>query len=413
MENRTLIYTCICLVFFLSVACGGTKGEADFLKANIEQAAAQYRLQTDALGKNDRILIPRTINANGEMTYAHRRWDWTIGFFPGSLWYLYNLTNDEYWKRQAEKYTEYLDKEQYNTSHHDIGFVIGCSFLNGLRMGNKENYKSVIVQAAKSLSTRFRPDAGVIQSWNTNKGRPLKMGWKCPVIIDNMMNLELLFEATRLSGDSTYYNIAVSHVNKTLKNHFRENGSSYHVVDYNPQTGDVLNRCTAQGYSDESAWARGQAWAIYGYTMCYRYTRQLEYLNQAKKIYEFIFTNLNLPDDLVPYWDYDALNIPNEPRDVSAAAITASALYELSVFSNNEEYKNTADKIMEVLSSPDYQAEIGENHYFLLMHSVGSYPDHVEIDVPLNYADYYYLEALKRKGDLDMKKTRQGFLTSY
>ena len=198
-----------------------------------------------------------------------------------------------------------------------------------------------------------------------------------------------------------------------MKNHFRENGSSYHVVDYNPQTGDVLNRCTAQGYSDESAWARGQAWAIYGYTMCYRYTRQLEYLNQAKKIYEFIFTNLNLPDDLVPYWDYDALNIPNEPRDVSAAAITASALYELSVFSNNEEYKNTADKIMEVLSSPDYQAEIGENHYFLLMHSVGSYPDHVEIDVPLNYADYYYLEALKRKGDLDMKKTRQGFLTSY
>ena len=227
------------------------------------------------------------------------------------------------------------------------------------------------------------------------------MGWKCPVIIDNLMNLELLFEATRLSGDSTYYNIAVSHADKTLKNHFRKDGSSYHVVDYDPETGEVLKRCTAQGYSDESAWARGQAWAIYGYTMCYRYTHCQAYLNLAKKVYEFIFTNSNLPEDLIPYWDFDALNIPKELRDVSAATITASALYELSAFSNNKEYKETADKIMKTLSSPAYRAEIGENHYFLLMHSVGSFPDCTEIDVPLSYADYYYLEALRRKRDLE------------
>nr|WP_187120662.1 MULTISPECIES: glycoside hydrolase family 88 protein [Bacteroides] len=381
------------------VACGGVKGRKDFVSTNIEHAAAQYGLQVDALEKNDKILIPRTVNAKGDMVYAHRGWDWTLGFFPGSLWYLYDLTGNEYWQQKAEKYTEYLHKEQYNTSHHDIGFIIGCSFLNGMRMGSREEYKPVVVQAAKSLSTRFRSNAGIIQSWNADKGRPLKMGWKCPVIIDNLMNLELLFEATRLSGDSTYYNIAVSHADKTLENHFREDGSSYHVVDYNPETGEVLKRCTAQGYSDESAWARGQAWAIYGYTMCYRYTHSPVYLKQAKKVYEFIFTNSNLPEDLIPYWDFDALNIPNELRDASAATIMASALYELSVFSNNKEYKETADKIMETLSSPAYRAEIGKNYYFLLMHSVGSFPDRAEMDVPLSYADYYYLEALKRKRD--------------
>lgn len=400
MENNILARTCICLFLFLVVACdGGDGGPKGSLSANIEHAAAQYALQVDALEKGDKILIPRTVNSEGGMVYAHRGWDWTLGFFPGSLWHLYNLTGNEQWKLKAEKYTEYLNREQFNTSHHDIGFIIDCSYLNGLRMGGKGEYKPVVVQAAKSLSTRYRPGAGIIQSWNVDKGRPLKMGWKCPVIIDNLMNLELLFEATRLSGDSTYYNIAVSHADQTLKNHFRKDGSSYHVVDYNPETGDVLKRCTAQGYSDESAWARGQAWAIYGYTMCYRYTHRPEYLSQAKKVYEFIFTNSNLPVDLIPYWDFDALNIPNEPRDVSAAAIIASALYELSVFSDNKEYKETADKILKALSSSAYLAEIGKNHYFLLMHSVGSFPDGAEIDVPLNYADYYYLEALKRKRD--------------
>lgn len=413
MMNHFFSRTYIWLSLLSLVACGENKGGDHSMKVAIEQSAAQYRLQAEALEKEDKIRIPRTVDAEGKMIYARRKWDWTVGFFPGSLWYLYDLTGDGYWKRKAECYTKYLEKEQYNTTHHDIGFVVGCSFLNGLRMGHKEEYKPVVVQAAKSLATRFRPEAGVIQSWNIDKGRPLQMGWKCPVIIDNMMNLELLFEATRLSGDSTYYNIAVSHADQTLENHFREDGSSYHVVDYDPRTGEVLGRCTAQGYSDESAWARGQAWAIYGYTMAYRYTRRPEYLDRAEKVYEFVFTHLNLPADLVPYWDFDALNIPNEPRDASAAAIIASALYELNCFSDNKEYKNTADKILEALSSPAYRAETGRNHYFLLMHSVGSWPDHVEVDVPLNYADYYYLEALKRKRDVEMSGKLQEFPASY
>jgi uncharacterized protein YyaL (SSP411 family) len=216
-----------------------------------------------------------------------------------------------------------------------------------------------------------------------------------------MMNLELLFKAAELSGDSSLREIAVKHADRTLKEHFREDGSSYHVVDYDPQTGEVRSRQTAQGYSDSSAWARGQAWALYGYTMCYRYTHDEKYLAQAKKVYGFLFGNTNMPADFVPYWDFDDPAIPDTWRDVSSAAIIASALYELYGFNNNTEYKEHADAIVASLSSPAYRSGIGENGGFLLMHSVGSVPHGSNIDVPLNYADYYFLEALTRKRDLE------------
>ena len=399
MKNTSWIRFSVGMFLLAFVACRAANSPQDFLKDNIEYAVAQYERQVEELEKSDKILIPRTVKPNGEMQYALIGWDWTAGFYGGSLWYLYNLTGDKHWELLAQKYTKVLEKIQYNTQHHDVGFIIGCSYLNGIRMGGEEEYKSVVIQAAKSLSTRFHPAAGVIQSWNTQKGWQSQRGWKCPVIIDNMMNLEILFEATRFSGDSTYYNMAVSHANQTMKNHIRNDGSSFHVVDYDPETGEVRMRCTAQGYADESAWARGEAWAIYGYTMCYRYTHDIEYLKLAEKVCEFIFTHRNMPEDLVPYWDYDAVNIPNEPRDVSAAAITASALYELSTFTHKKSYKETADLIMTSLASPAYRAELGDNHGFLLMHSVGSIPHGSEIDVPLNYADYYFLEALKRKRD--------------
>lgn len=397
---RNLVLICIGLCFLFIDACKGMEGQNNFLLENIDYAAVQYRMLIDELKKNDKLWTPRTVNTKGDIVYASQSWDWTLGFFPGSLWYLYNLTGDEKWKTLAKKYTEALKSQQYITSHHDIGFIIGCSYLNGMRMGH-EAYDSIIIQAAKSLSTRFRPKAGVIQSWSAHTGWQAKRGWKCPVIIDNMVILEILFEATSLSSDSTFYNIAVSHADMTLKNHFREDGSSYHVVDYDIETGKIRSRCTAQGYSDESAWARGQAWSIYGYVMCYRYTHQTEYLKQAEATYEFIFTHPNLPEDLIPYWDFDAVNIPHEIRDASSAAIVAAALYELSIYSNKAEYKKTADKIMYSLSSPAYRNQMGKNHNFLLMHSVGSYPQGNEIDVPLNYADYYYLEALKRKKDIE------------
>lgn len=399
---KNVILSCVFLgfSFILMESHGSTLIEREYLKENVNHAVAQYSLLVETTERNEKIKIPRTLNPYGDVLYAPIGWDWTVGFFPGSLWYLYSLTAEERWQSSAEKYTEALKQEQYNTTHHDVGFIIGCSYLNGVRMAKKKEYIPVVIQTAQSLSTRFRPNAGIIQSWNTNQGWQAKRGWQCPVIIDNMMNLEILFEATRLSGDSTFHKIAVSHADVTLENHFRADGSSYHVVDYNMESGEVRSRCTGQGYADESAWARGQAWAIYGYTVCYRYTHKPEYLKMAEKIYKFIFTHPNLPKDLVPYWDFDAPHIPDEPRDASAAAITASALYEMAVLTGNKEYKTTADKLMGSLSSPVYRAHVGENHGFLLIHSVGSYPHGAEIDVPLNYADYYFLEALTRRRSL-------------
>jgi len=252
-----------------------------------------------------------------------------------------------------------------------------------------------MITASNSLATRFNPNVGCIKSWDVTSGWQKERGWKFPVIVDNMMNLELLFKASLLTGDSKYKDIAITHANTTIKNHFRENNSSFHVVDYDPETGEVRGKHTAQGFAASSSWARGQAWGLYGYTVCYRYTKDEKYLKQAQKIANYIINYKGTPKDGIPYWDYDAANIPNEPRDVSAAAITASALIELNGYSK-ENYKTAIDKILESLASNEYTAAIGENHNFILKHSVGSIPHGNEIDVPLSYADYYYLEALSR-----------------
>lgn len=371
-----------------------TSPKDTFLSSVIQTAVRQIGFQVQLIEESGRILNPRTVH-NGKVQYIPKD-DWTSGFFSGTLFYLYDLTGEERWKEAGVKYTEDLDSVKYLTWHHDVGFMINCSFGNALRVTGNDAYKEVLVKAAQSLATRFRPAAGVIQSWDEDRGWQGRRGWMCPVIIDNMMNLELLFKATELSGDSTYHNIAVSHADVTMNNHFRADGSCYHVVDYDKKQGGVRGKYTAQGYADESSWARGQAWAIYGYAICYRYTKDPRYLDMADRIYRFIFQHKNLPEDYIPYWDYDAPRIPNEPRDASAAAITASALYELASFGKTE-YRETADKIIHTLAGPSYQAIVGTNGNFLLMHSVGSIPHDNEIDVPLNYADYYFLEALTRK----------------
>jgi hypothetical protein len=365
----------------------------------IKFASGQYSIQTNIIEKSGKILNPKSF-IDGKIKYIKPD-EWTSGFFSGSMWYLYELTGDEKWETLGIKYTEAIDTVKYLTWHHDVGFMIGCSFGNGLRLSGNQAYKDVIVQAAKSLSTRFHPVAGIIQSWNVDKGWQSERGWECPVIIDNMMNLELLFDATKYSGDSTFWKIAVTHANKTIENHFRPDYSTWHVIDYSLTDGTVRNKHTAQGYAHESTWARGQAWAIYGYTVCYRYTKNQKYLEQAQKAFELVANHPNLPLDGVPYWDYNAPGIPNEKRDASSAAIIASALYELSQYADSAFYKNWADKIISSLSSPNYLAVLGENGNFILKHSVGSIPHNSEVDVPLNYADYYFLEALKRKRDLE------------
>lgn len=369
---------------------------SNVINNDINFSTRQYSLMLQQIGREGKVRIPKTIDKLGRMVYIPID-DWCSGFFPGSLCYLYQLTNDKSWLLQSKRFTEALDSIQYLTWHHDVGFMIGSSYLNIYRLNPNKAYKKAIIQTAKSLCTRFRKKAGVIQSWNVDRGWQSKRGWTCPVIIDNMMNLELLFEATRLSGDSTYWKVAVSHANKTLENQFRKDGSCYHVVDYDPNNGAVLHRQTAQGYADNSAWARGQAWAVYGYTVCYRYTHDRKYLDQAVKTLNFVMQNPNLPEDLIPYWDFDAPNIPNEPRDASSAACIASALYEMNNYLPDNGYTSLADRIIRSLSSPEYRAPLGKNGYFLLMHSVGSIPHNNEIDVPLNYADYYFLEALTRR----------------
>jgi len=336
------------------------------------------------------LVSPRTLE-DGKLKLVTSR-DWTSGFFPGQLWFLYEYTRNDEWKKEAEKFTANIEREKFNGTTHDMGFKIYCSFGNGYKLTKDAHYKDVIIQSAKTLSTRFNPTAGVIRSWDHNKQK-----WDYPVIIDNMINLELLFEATKLTGDSSFYKIAFTHAVNTMKNHFRPDYSSYHVVDYDSATGKIIKKTTHQGYSDESAWARGQAWGLYGFTMCYRETKNKDFLNQAEHIASFILNHPHLPKDGIPYWDFDAPNIPDEPRDASAGAVIASALYELATYSKNAAiYKKAADKIMKSLTD-HYRSPLGENGGFILMHSTGSKPSNSEVDVPINYADYYYLEALLRK----------------
>ncbi len=342
------------------------------------------------------LVSPRTLE-NGELKLVGSE-DWTSGFFPGELWLLYEYTKDPEWLNPAKEFTAFIEKEKVNASNHDVGFKVYSSFGNAYRLTKDPAYKDVILQAARTLTKRFNPGVKAIRSWDH-----LKNLWDFPVIIDNMINLELLFEATKLSGDSSFHKIAVQHANTTLKNHFRPDRSSYHVVDYNPETGAVQKKNTRQGYSHESAWARGQGWALYGYTMCYRYTKNKAYLEQAQHIADFIFAHPNLPKDLVPYWDFNAPGIPNEPRDASAAAVISSALIELSQYSTNRRsYLNYSDKILKSLQR-NYRSPKKENKGFILSHSTGAKPQNSEIDVPIIYADYYYLEALLRKKAIKQK----------
>lgn len=398
MIRKTLQLTLL-YILFITISCTVPDEKMSaFIKENIGFVATQENLQVGIIEKSGKVLNPRTV-VDGKLKYISMD-DWTSGFYPGTMWYLYDLTGDDKWQILARKYTEAIDTVKYLTWHHDVGFMIQCSFGNGFRLTGDSTYRSVIIQAARSLATRFRPAAGIFQSWNVDKGWQSERGWECPVIIDNMMNLELLFNATTLSGDSSFYNLAVSHADKTIENHYRTDYSCYHVVDYSPADGAVRKKNTAQGYSHESSWARGQAWGIYGFTICYRATHNPKYLRQAQKAFEFVIRHKNFPADFIPYWDLDAPKIPNEPRDASAAAIMAAALYELSTYENGQFYRGWGDKIMQSLGSPAYRAKPGENGNFILMHSVGSIPHGAEIDVPLNYADYYFVEALQRRSKL-------------
>ena len=374
---------------FISLTFNALSQSKIDVKKQFSLAAQQYEVMLKS--HQDITKTPQSSLPNGLPRDMPTEW-WCSGFFGGSLWYLLEQTKDPQLKSAAEKWTMAIEKEQYNTRTHDLGFMLYCPFGNGYRLTQNSDYKRIMLKGAKSLATRFNPKYGVIKSWDKHEG------YEYPVIIDNMMNLEFLFWAARESGDKSFYNISIAHADSTLKNHFRPDGSSYHVICYG-EGGKVIRKKTHQGYADESAWARGQAWALYGYTVMYRETKLKRYLEQAEKIAKFYLNHPNLPKDKIPYWDFNAPKIPNEERDASAGAITASALLELSKIvggKKGQEYFKNAEKMLVSLSSDAYTAKVGTNNNFILMHSTGHKPGKSEIDVPLVYADYYYLEGLSR-----------------
>lgn len=359
--------------------------------------ALEYTKSARESRQSPNACVPATLNKDGSLKLVPPR-DWRSGFFAGTLWQLYQYSHQQRWQKVAADYTWLLKDIKDYRGTHDLGFMINNSFGKGWETTGEKAYRDVVIDAAKSLVTRFNPTVGCIRSWDHNKDL-----WKYPVIIDNMMNLEMLFDATWMTGDSSYWKIAVSHADTTMKHHFRNDHSSYHVVDYDPATGAVRRQMTHQGYSDDSFWSRGQGWGLYGYTLCYRYTREPRYLTQAQDIARFILALPNVPEDGIYYWDMKDPRIPHVPRDASAAAIIASALYELCTYVDARdcvEYKRHADKIVNSLID-HYQAPLGEAKGFLLLHSTGHLPAGNEIDVPLNYADYYYIEALMRKEKLE------------
>ncbi|MBN1299959.1 MAG: glycoside hydrolase family 88 protein [Melioribacteraceae bacterium] len=377
-------------VTIFTAGCSYQQNTADIIKSSFDKAAIQYSKLFDELPDT---LFPRSIYSDGSLWTNESGW-WTSGFFPGSLWYLYEYGSDDRIKNLALQKTMVLDLEKYNYSDHDIGFKIFCSYGNALRLTTDSSFTPVIIDAAYTLMKRYKPDVGCFRSWDD-----ISDSTEYLVIVDNMMNLELLFWAFKQTGDSVLFKSAVSHADKTMQNHYRRDGSCYHVLSYNQQNGGVKQKKTAQGYSDESSWTRGQAWGLYGFTMAYRETGLKRYLDHSQKIALFFLNHPRLPIDKIPYWDFDSPDIPDTYRDASAAAITASALIELAQYSNDSLksfYLDNAEIIITVLSSPDYRTSIDENFNFLLKHGVGHLPANSEVDVPLSYADYYYLEAMSR-----------------
>ena len=387
------------------VSCAGTFNK-DFTKDALMYCAEQTtRSLIELKGDStlDYTMMPRNILA-GESKWNCRKAtkeEWTSGFWPGVLWYDYEFTKDPKIKEAAEKYTASLDFLANTRAYdHDLGFLVFCSYGNAYRLTGNPAYKQIIFAVADSLATLYNPKVGTILSWP----RAIKENkWPHNTIIDNMMNLEMLFWASKNGENTELYKIAVSHADHTMKNQFKPDYSCYHVALYDTISGSFIKGITHQGYKDSSMWARGQGWAIYGFTMCYRETKDVKYLEFVQKVADAYLKRL--PEDYIPFWDFDAPEIPNAPRDASAAAVVASGLLELSTYVQGDkgiQYKKAAIEMLKTLSSSDYQSR--EKNPSFLLHSTGHWPNKSEIDASIIYADYYYIEALLRLKNLNEGK---------
>lgn len=399
--------TAILLISLLFVSCASTSSTAreevaEFdLDEAIEYCDAQVHrsLRNLCSDSTDYSMIPRNIQGN-DTTWACRKAtpdEWCSGFWPGVLWYDYELTGDTLVRDEALRYTRELGYlSERPIFDHDLGFLMICSYGNGYRLTADSGYKKVLLASADSLATLFNPNVGTILSWPRN----VEMFGGHNTIMDNMINLEMLFWASKNGGDKSLYDIAVKHAETTMNHHFRPDGTCYHVAVYDPSDGHFIKGVTHQGYSDSSTWARGQAWAVYGYTMVYRETHDKRFLDFACKVTDAYLSRL--PEDMVPYWDFDDPAIPKAPRDASAAGVVASALLELQGYVDGEkkaEYRDAAVEMLASLNSPAYRS--GKKRCSFLDHSTGHHPAGSEIDASIIYADYYYIEALTRLKKLE------------
>lgn len=382
----------------MAITASAQKTMSEIIEEGLSLSRTQALIMANDLAPQEG-RFPRSFE-KGKMITSDYRW-WCSGFFPGVLWQLYADKPSNELRSYAELFTDRCEPVKKMTDTHDLGFMLYCSFGQGYNITGNKHYLDVIKEGTQSLLTRYDSKVGVIKSWESGPK------WKYPVIIDNMMNLEMLCFMTRETNDRHYVRVAETHANTTMANHFREDYSTFHLVSYDPATGKPHVKQTVQGFADGSAWARGQAWGLYGYTMMYRETLNPKYLEQARHIANFICSHPRLPEDGIPYWDFDAKKSPalrgkggeGLPRDASAGAVMASAFVELSQLdptADASRWMAMAEKQLRSLTSPAYLANPGEQGGFILKHSVGSLPGNSEVDVPLTYADYYYVEALLR-----------------
>lgn len=358
----------------------------------LRYAQRQLRRTADSLdpGKG----YPTSTRPDGTWRQS-RPTDWRSGFFPGELWYMFELTHEPYWRAQAERWTAGIEVADTMTTTHDLGFMIFDSFGHEYDRTHDPHAKDVILVAAAHLAGRFNPKVGATKSWDIHATSGPRSTWKFPVIVDNLMNLPLLVWASAHGGDPAWRQMAERHALTSLHAHLRPDGSTAHVALFDPETGALERTVTAQGYSDSSAWSRGQAWAIYGFTTAYQQTHRAELLQGAERAADWFIAHL--PPDYVPYWDFRDPAIPNAPRDASAAAIAASGLLELAKETSGTaaaRYRTAAEHILTSLAT-SYLSR-GTSNSAVLLHSTGARPANSEVDVGMIYADYYFIEALLR-----------------
>ncbi|RAV28938.1 YyaL domain-containing protein [Sinomicrobium soli] len=385
-----VLYVLAGLLFLNSCKTSHRAETATWLEKSVKTATHQLSRAAEHYTPG---MNPRSVKPDGTVRLAPPD-DWTTGFFPGSLWLGYEISGEKNLKRQAERFTLALDTIKNFRYTHDLGFMLFCSYGNAYRITENKEYLPVLRKGTANLYSRYNEKIGSIRSWDFGE-------WQYPVIIDNMMNLEMLFWGSDKFGEPKYAKAAERHAMNSLRDHYRKDYSSYHVVSYDTLSGKPVQKGTHQGYADDTAWARGQAWGLYGFSMSYKNTGEKKFVDQAEHIAHFMMNHPRLPEDKIPYWDYDAPDIPDAPRDASAAAITASALLELSTqVEDGHRYFAFAEDILKSLSSDAYLAEPDSTDFFILKHSVGALPNNSEVDTPINYADYYFLEALLRYAQL-------------